>query len=95
MPRYLIERNIPGAGSMSQADLQGASAKSCQVINDMPVSINWIQSYVIDDRIICIYDAKDEDTIREHAEKSGFPANTISEVKTIIDPTWASPDAMG
>lgn len=88
MPRYIIERDIPGAGAMSRDDLQGASCKSCSVISSMPPGLTWLQSYVTDDRIYCVYDASSEDAIREHAEKSGFPANRISEVKNTIDPTW-------
>lgn len=88
MPRYIIERDIPGAGSMSRTDLQAASAKSCSTISGMPAGLSWLHSYVTDDRIYCIYDAPSEGMIREHAEKSGFPANRISEVKNMIDPTW-------
>jgi hypothetical protein len=87
MPKYLIEREIPGAGSMSSEELNGASAKSCGVLNTLGNDIQWIHSYVTGDKIYCIYTAPSEDLIREHAEQSGFPANSISEVKAMIDPT--------
>ncbi|MCH8169804.1 MAG: DUF4242 domain-containing protein [Bacteroidetes bacterium] len=89
MPKYIIEREIPGAGKMSAQDLQGASQKSCSVLNEMGTGIQWIQSYVTDDRLYCVYIAPDEDAIKEHAEKSGFPANRISKICTVIDPTTA------
>lgn len=88
MPRYMIERNIPGASSMSKDDLAGASAKSCSVVETID-GLGWLHSYVAGDKIVCIYDAPNEAAIREHADKSGFPANTITEVKHVIDPTWA------
>jgi hypothetical protein len=88
MPRYIIERDIPGAGNMSRDDLQGASAKSCSTISCMAPGLTWLHSYVTDDRIYCVYDAPSKDAIREHAEKSGFPANRISDVKSMIHPTW-------
>ena len=87
MPKYLIEREIPGAGSMSGEELNGASAKSCSVLNALGNDIQWIHSYVTGDKIYCIYTAPSEDLIRKHAEQSGFPANRISEVKSMIDPT--------
>ena len=89
MPKYIIEREIPAAGNMSAQDLQGASQKSCSVLNEMGTGIQWIQSYVTDDKLYCIYIAPDENTIKEHAEKSGFPANRISKICTVIDPTTA------
>ena len=89
MPKYIIEREIPGAGKMSAQDLQGASQKSCSVLNEMGTGIQWIQSYVTDDRRYCVYIPPDEDAIKEHAEKSGFPANRISKICTVIDPTTA------
>lgn len=89
MPKYIIEREIPAAGKMSAQDLQGASQKSCSVLNEMGTGIQWIQSYVTDDKLYCIYIAPDENTIKEHAEKSGFPANRISKICTVIDPTTA------
>jgi hypothetical protein len=89
MPQYLIERNIPGAGNLSQAELQGISQKSCSVLNEMGPSIQWVQSYVTGDQIHCVYRAPNEDMIREHARKGGFPADRISEIKNIINPTTA------
>lgn len=89
MPKYVIEREIPGAGNMSADELGGASAKSCSVLNKLGNDIQWIHSYVTDDKIYCVYTAPSEDLIRQHAEQSGFPANKISEVKAIIDPTRA------
>ena len=92
MPKFLIERQIPGAGQLSPADLQGISAKSCGVLSEMDrggTDIQWIHSYVTDDRIVCVYNAPDEGAIRRHAEKGGFPANRIERVREIIDPTTA------
>ena len=90
MPKYVIERDIPGAGKMSPDELSGASAKSCKVLDDLGNEIQWIHSYVTDDKIYCVYTAPSQDLIRQHAEQSGFPANRISEVKAIIDPTRAN-----
>lgn len=90
MPKYVIERNIPGAGGMSAADLMAASQKSCSVLNGLGPEIQWIHSYVTDDKIYCVYTAPNKDLIEEHARESGFPANTISEVKAMIDPTRAT-----
>ena len=87
MPKYLIERDISGAGKLTAADLQAISQKSCGVLSGMGPQIQWVQSYVTDDKLYCIYTAPSEDLIREHAEQSGFPANKISEVKALIDPT--------
>lgn len=87
MPKYVIERNIPGAGKLSPAELQAVSQKSCGVLNSMGPRIQWIQSYVTGDKVYCIYVAPDEATIREHARLGGFPADSISEVTAIIDPT--------
>jgi hypothetical protein len=89
MPKYVIEREIPGAGSLSPEELKGASQKSCGVLKEMGPQIQWVQSYVTDDKIYCVYIAPNEDAVREHAEKGGFPANRISEVKSMIDPTTA------
>ncbi len=89
MPKYIIEREIPGAGSLTAQDLQGISQKSCGVLNDMGPKIQWVESYVTDDKIYCVYIAPDEATVRAHAEQGGFPANHISRIKTIIDPTTA------
>lgn len=87
MPKYVIERDIKGAGNMSSGELDGASAKSCNVLNKLGNDIQWIHSYVTDDKIYCVYTAPSEELIRQHAEQSGFPANRISEVKAMIDPT--------
>jgi len=89
MPKFLIEREIPGAGQLSADDLQGISQKSCSVLNKMGTAIQWLESYVTDDKIYCVYIAPDEETIRQHAEQGGFPANRIAQIKTIIDPTTA------
>ena len=87
MPKFVIERNIPGAGKLSPSDLQGVAAKSCSVLRDMGPTIQWVQSYVTDDKIYCIYIAPDAETIREHARRGGFPADSVVRVRTVIDPT--------
>ena len=87
MPKFVIEREIPGAGKLTTAELQGISQKSCGVLREMGPQIQWIQSYVTDDKIYCVYVSPDEATIREHATRGGFPANRISKVARIIDPT--------
>ncbi len=89
MPKYVIEREIPGAGKMSPQDLQAVSQKSCNVLQNLGPQIQWVQSYVTGDKIYCIYIAPSEDMIRTHAQQGGFPANCISEIKTVIDPTTA------
>ena len=89
MPKFVIEREIPGAGNLSPADLHAISQRSCGVLHQMGPQIQWIQSYVTDDKIYCVYIAPDEDAVREHARRGDFPANRISRVKTIIDPTTA------
>ena len=89
MPKYAIEREIPGAGNLSPTELQSISQTSCNVLNNLGPQIQWLQSYVTDDKIYCVYIAPNEEMIREHAQQGGFPANKISEVKTIIDPTTA------
>lgn len=89
MPRYLIERNIPNAGSLSPADLHAISQKSCGVLSDLGPQIQWVHSYVSADKITCIYIAPNEAMVREHAQRGGFPADAVLEVKTIIDPTTA------
>ncbi|MDD5578332.1 MAG: DUF4242 domain-containing protein [Methylobacter sp.] len=89
MPKYIIEREIPGAGSLTAQDLQGISEKSCGVLKAMGPKIQWLESYVTNDKVYCVYIAPDEATVKEHAEKGGFPANRVSEVKSIIDPTTA------
>ena len=87
MPKFLIEREIPNAGALSPEQLQGISQKSCSVLRAMGPSIQWVQSYVTGDKIYCVYIAESEASIREHAKQGGFPANRISEIKTVIDPT--------
>jgi hypothetical protein len=89
MPKYVIEREIPGAGALSAAELQGISQKSCGVLTNMGPQIQWVQSYVTGDKVYCVYIAPNADMVREHARQGGFPANSVSEVKTIIDPTTA------
>jgi hypothetical protein len=89
MPRYVIERSIPDVGELSAAELQGIAQKSCSVLNEMGPRIQWVQSYVVGDKIYCTYIAPNEDMIREHARRGGFPADHVAEVKAIIDPTTA------
>lgn len=89
MPRFLIEREIPDAGKLSAEELQAISQKSCEVLNQMGPRIQWVQSYVTGNKIYCVYIAPDEGMIKEHARQGGFPANRISEIKTVIDPTTA------
>jgi hypothetical protein len=89
MPKYVIERELPGAGKLSPNELQAVSQKSCGVLGKMGPQIQWVQSYVTADKIYCIYIAPDEQAIREHARQGGFPANRISEIKGMIDPTTA------
>ena len=89
MPRFVIEREIPGAGQLSPADLQAISQKSCGVLNSLGPQIQWVQSYVTGDKIYCVYIAPNEAMVREHAEQGGFPANSIAEVSSVIDPTTA------
>ena len=93
MPKYVIERELPGAGNLSAAELQGVSQKSCSVLQNMGPQIQWVQSYVTGDNIYCVYIAPNEEMIREHATQGGFPANRISEIKTVIDPTTAETGA--
>ena len=89
MPKYVIEREIPGAGNLSAEELNGISQKSCSVLSDLGPGIQWVHSYVTDDKIYCVYIAPNEELVREHADQGGFPANSVSEVKNIIDPTTA------
>lgn len=89
MPKYVIERDIPGAGDMSPEQLSAASARSCSVLDGLGSSIQWIHSYVTDDKIYWVYTAPSEELIRRHADESGFPANRISEVRAMIDPNRA------
>ncbi len=89
MPKFIIEREIPNAGALTTEQLQAISQKSCGVLSNMGPKIQWLQSYVTDDKVYCVYIAPDAATVKEHAEQGGFPANSIAEVKTIIDPTTA------
>jgi hypothetical protein len=89
MPKYLIEREISGAGKLTSEQLQGISQKSCGILKQLGPQIQWLESFVTADKIYCVYIAPDEATVREHARQGGFPANRVSEVKTIIDPTTA------
>ena len=89
MPKYLIERELPGAGKLSPADLKAISQKSCGVLSALGPQIQWVQSYVTDDKIYCVYIAPNADLVRRHAEQGGFPANRIAEIKVAIDPTTA------
>jgi hypothetical protein len=89
MPKYIIEREIPGAGKLSQQELQVISEKSCCVLRNLGPTIQWIESYVTDDKVYCVYIAPDEALIRQHAEQGGFPANSIRRIRSKIDPTTA------
>lgn len=89
MPKYVIERDVPGAGQLSAAELEGLSQKSVEVLDSLAGRAQWLQSYVTDDKLFCVYIADEPATIREHAECGGFPCNAIHEVGTIIDPTTA------
>lgn len=89
MPRFVIEREIPGAGKLSPKELQGISQKSCSVLRQLGPQVQWVQSYVTDDKIYCVYLAPDAAAVRKHAEMGGFPANSIAEVRSMIDPTTA------
>jgi hypothetical protein len=93
MPKFVIEREIAGAGKLPKQELQAISQKSCSVLQSMGPQIQWLQSYVTDDKIYCVYIAPDAETVREHARKGGFPANVISRVRSIIDPTSAEASA--
>jgi cell division inhibitor SulA len=89
MPKYVIERELPGAGKLTAAQLQGVAQKSCAVLQNLGPQIQWIQSYVTADKIYCVYIAPNEALVREHARQGGFPASRVSEVKQTIDPTTA------
>ena len=89
MPKFVIERQIPGAGSLSPQQLQAISQKSCGVLRNLGPQIQWLHSYVTDDKIYCVYIAPDEATVREHARQGGFPANSVAQVRNVIDPTTA------
>lgn len=89
MPKYVIERDIPGAGQLSAEELRGISQKSCGVLSGMGPQIQWLHSYVTGDKVYCVYIAPNEAMVREHARQGGFPANRVSAVMTVIDPTTA------
>ncbi len=93
MPKFIIERDMPGIGGASAADLQGASQTSCNVLRQMGPEIQWVESFVTGDKIYCVYVAPNEQMIREHAERGGFPANRVSKVERMIDPTTAEATA--
>ena len=89
MPKFVIERNLPGAGTLPAGELQAISQKSCAVLQSMGPSIQWVQSFVTDDKIYCVYLAPDERAVRQHAQKGGFPADSVARVRSVIDPTTA------
>jgi hypothetical protein len=89
MPKFVIEREIPSAGKLSAEQLQAISQTSCGVLRDMGPQIQWVHSYVTDDKIYCVYIAPDEEAVRKHAQAGGFPANKVSQVRAVIDPTTA------
>jgi hypothetical protein len=89
MPKYVIERDIPGAGKLTPAELRNISQTSCGVLNKLGPTIQWVESYVTDDRVYCVYIAPNPELVEEHARQGGFPANRVSEVRTVIDPTTA------
>lgn len=89
MPKYIIERELPGAGSLSEDELKSISQTSCSVLNSLGPGIQWLQSYVTGDKIYCVYIAPNRELIEQHASQGGFPSNVIAEVKTMIDPTTA------
>ena len=89
MPKFVIEREIPGVGKLSTQELQAISQKSCGVLRELGPQIQWVQSYVTDDKLYCVYVAPNEELVREHARLGGFPANRVSRVRTVIDPTTA------
>jgi len=89
MPKFVIERELPGAGSLTIEQLQGVSEESCSVLRNLGPQIQWVQSFVTDNKIYCIYIAQDEEIVREHAKQGGFPANSVAQVRRVIDPTTA------
>jgi hypothetical protein len=89
MPKFVIERELPGAGSLTTEQLQGVSEKSCSVLRNLGPQIQWVQSFVTDNKIYCIYIAQNEEIVREHAKQGGFPANSVAQVRRVIDPTTA------
>jgi hypothetical protein len=94
MPKYVIERELPGAGKLTQDELTSISQKSCNVIKGLGMGIQWVESYVTDDKIYCVYYAADKEIIRKHAEEGGFPANRIEEVQRMISPVTAEGKVM-
>jgi hypothetical protein len=89
MPKYVIERGLPGAGKLSPAELKGVAQKSCNVLDEMSPKVQWLHSYVTDDKIYCVYIAESSDLVREHARQGGFPADSVATVRAVIDPTTA------
>ena len=89
MPKFVIEREIPGAGKLSPEELQAISQKSCGVLAELGPQVQWVHSYVTDDKVYCIYIAPDEQAVRKHAEMGGFPANSVAQIRAVIDPTTA------
>ena len=89
MPKFVIERELKGAGKLAKNELQAISQKSCGVLQAMGPKIQWLHSFVTDDKIYCVYIAPDEDTVKQHAQKGGFPADSVARVRTVIDPTTA------
>lgn len=89
MPKFVIEREIPGAGALSPQELKAISQTSCGVLRELGPSIQWVHSYVTGDKVYCVYIAPNEEMVREHAQRGGFPANRISEIRSVIDPTTA------
>src|SRR5688572_5883233 len=89
MPKYVIERELPGAGKLSPTELQGISQKSCGVLSELGPQVQWLHSFVTDNKIYCVYIAPNADAIREHARRGGFPANEVNQVRAVIDPTTA------
>ena len=89
MPQFVIEREIPGAGSLSEAQLRELSLRSLETLHELGPQIQWLHSYVTEDKVYCVYLAPDEETVREHARRGGFPANRVSAVRRLIDPTTA------
>lgn len=94
MPKFVVERKLPGAGRLSPQELQGISQKSCAVLEELGPKVQWLHSYVTDDHIYCVYIAPNAEAIRDHAKRGGFPANQISEVRSMIDPTTADVTAV-
>ena len=89
MPKFVIEREIPGAGKLTAEDLRGISQKSCGVLRELGPQVQWVHSYVTDNKVYCVYIAPDEKSVRDHAQRGGFPANSVAEVRSVIDPTTA------